>query len=73
MPRVPDPTFRGEGIIRIDDVLAHPDYGNRAAPGMPKGHLPVRSYLAVPVVSPRRQSARRLVFRPLHARRVLAP
>ena len=46
------PTFRGEGIVRIDDVLAHPDYG-KSAPhhGMPKGHLPVRSYLAVPVVS----------------------
>ncbi|HEY7639810.1 MAG TPA: response regulator [Steroidobacteraceae bacterium] len=46
------PTFRGEGIIRIDDVLNHADYG-KAAPyfGMPKGHLPVRSYLAVPVVS----------------------
>jgi PAS domain S-box-containing protein len=46
------PTFRGEGVIRIDDVLAHPDYG-KSAPfhGMPKGHLPVRSYLAVPVVA----------------------
>jgi PAS domain S-box-containing protein len=46
------PTFRGEGIVRIDDVLAHPDYG-KSAPyfGMPKGHLPVRSYLAVPVIS----------------------
>jgi PAS domain S-box-containing protein len=46
------PTFRGEGIIRIDDVLAHPDYG-KSAPyhGMPAGHLPVRSYLAVPVIA----------------------
>jgi len=45
------PTFRGERIMRIDDVLAHPDYG-KSAPyhGMPKGHLPVRSYLAVPVI-----------------------
>jgi len=45
------PTFRGERIVRIDDVLAHPDYG-KSAPyhGMPKGHLPVRSYLAVPVI-----------------------
>ena len=44
------PTFRGEGIVRIDDVLTHPDYG-KSAPfhGMPEGHLPVRSYLAVPV------------------------
>jgi PAS domain S-box-containing protein len=46
------PTFRGERIVRIDDVLAHPDYGkSRPYHGMPKGHLPVRSYLAVPVVS----------------------
>jgi PAS domain S-box-containing protein len=46
------PTFRGEGIVRIDDVLSHPDYG-KSAPyhGMPKGHLPVRSYLAAPVLS----------------------
>jgi PAS domain S-box-containing protein len=46
------PTFRGERTIRIDDVLAHPDYG-KSAPyhGMPEGHLPVRSYLAVPVIS----------------------
>jgi PAS domain S-box-containing protein len=45
------PTFRGERIIRIGDVLAHPDYG-KSAPlhGMPPGHLPVRSYLAVPVI-----------------------
>jgi PAS domain S-box-containing protein len=46
------PTFRGESVVRIDDVLAHPDYG-KSAPyhGMPEGHLPVRSYLAVPVIS----------------------
>ncbi|MCP5157786.1 MAG: PAS domain-containing protein, partial [Ectothiorhodospiraceae bacterium] len=46
------PTFRGEGIIRCDDVLGDPRYG-REAPfnGMPPGHLPVRSYLAVPVAS----------------------
>ena len=46
------PTFRGERILRIDDVLAHPDYG-KSGPfhGMPEGHLPVRSYLAVPVIS----------------------
>jgi PAS domain S-box-containing protein len=46
------PTFRGERVVRIDDVLKHPDYG-KSAPhhGMPKGHLPVRSYLAVPVVT----------------------
>jgi PAS domain S-box-containing protein len=44
------PTFRGEAPIRIDDVTADPRYG-KSPPfhGMPPGHLPVRSYLAVPV------------------------
>ena len=44
------PTFRGEGPVRLDDVTADPRYG-KSAPyfGMPSGHLPVRSYLAVPV------------------------
>jgi PAS domain S-box-containing protein len=46
------PTFRGEGTIRCDDVLKDPRYGKMAPHhGMPKGHLPVRSYLAVPVIS----------------------
>ncbi len=46
------PTFRGEGVVRLDDVQADPRYGKNAPHhGMPKGHLPVRSYLAVPVVS----------------------
>ena len=46
------PTFRGEGPIRLDDVTADPRYGQMAPHhGMPKGHLPVRSYLAVPVIS----------------------
>ena len=45
-------TFHGRGIVRSDDILQHPEYG-KSAPhyGMPKGHLPVRSYLAVPVTS----------------------
>jgi PAS domain S-box-containing protein len=44
------PTFRGEGPVRLDDVLTDPRYGKNAPfHGMPKGHLPVRSYLAVPV------------------------
>jgi PAS domain S-box-containing protein len=46
------PTLNGTPIIRIDDVSRDPRYG-RSAPhhGMPVGHLPVRSYLAVSVVS----------------------
>jgi len=55
MPRntaIFEPTFRGTGIIRSADILADPRYGkNEPYFGMPKGHLPVRSYLAVPVVS----------------------
>jgi signal transduction histidine kinase len=45
-------TFAGQGVLRIDDVQKDPRYG-RMAPhyGMPKGHLPVTSYLAIPVVS----------------------
>ncbi len=47
-----DPTFRGKGVVRSDDILTHPDYGkNPSHYGMPRGHLPVRSYLAAPVVS----------------------
>jgi len=45
-------TFRGEGVVRSDDILSDPRYGqNPPFHGMPPGHLPVRSYLAVPVVS----------------------
>jgi PAS domain S-box-containing protein len=46
------PTFRGEGTIRLDDVRKDARYG-RMGPhrGMPPGHLPVVSYLAVPVAS----------------------
>jgi signal transduction histidine kinase len=46
------PTFNGEGIVRSDDITADPRYGHNAPrSGMPAGHLPVRSYLAVPVFS----------------------
>jgi len=47
-----DPTFRGTGPVRLGDVRADPRYGKNAPHfGLPKGHLPVRSYLAVPVVA----------------------
>ncbi len=47
-----EPTFRGRGPVRSYDILTDPRYG-QSPPyhGMPKGHLPVRSYLALPVVS----------------------
>ena len=55
MPRataVFGPTFAGEGVIRSADITADPRYGKNAPySGMPEGHLPVRSYLAVPVTS----------------------
>src|ERR1700730_15133187 len=55
MPRntaIFEPTFRGRGPVRSDDILADPRYGkNVPHAGMPEGHLPVRSYLAVSVVS----------------------
>jgi PAS domain S-box-containing protein len=47
-----NPTFRGEGVIRSADITKDPRYGAMAPHhGMPKGHLPVCSYLAVPVIS----------------------
>jgi signal transduction histidine kinase/CheY-like chemotaxis protein len=55
MPRATDlfgPTFRGEGTILINNVALDPRYGkNSPYYGMPEGHLPVVSYLAVPVIS----------------------
>ena len=55
MPRNTDvfaPTFNGEGVVRSDDITKDPRYGRNAPhKGMPKGHLPVCSYLAAPVTS----------------------
>jgi signal transduction histidine kinase/DNA-binding response OmpR family regulator len=55
MPRntaVFEPTFRGTAVVRSGDITKDPRYGKNAPfHGMPRGHLPVRSYLAVPVVS----------------------
>lgn len=55
MPRataVFEPTFLGTGVVRSADILEDLRYGkNLPHRGMPDGHLPVRSYLAVPVVS----------------------
>jgi PAS domain S-box-containing protein len=55
MPRNTDvfaPTFRGERPVRVADIRQGPRYGkNSPHRGIPIGHLPVRSYLAVPVIS----------------------
>jgi PAS domain S-box-containing protein len=53
MPRnteVFEPTFNGTAVVRSPDITKDPRYGHNAPHhGMPPGHLPVRSYLAVPV------------------------
>jgi len=53
MPRNTDvfeATFKGTGVVRSDDITRDPRYGHsHPYHGMPAGHLPVRSYLAVPV------------------------
>ncbi|HYR27489.1 MAG TPA: ATP-binding protein, partial [Thermoanaerobaculia bacterium] len=55
MPRNTDvfaPTFNGSGTVRSADIRKDPRYGHNAPHfGMPAGHLPVVSYLAVPVLS----------------------
>jgi PAS domain S-box-containing protein len=55
MPRATEifkETFLGQGIVRSDDITRDPRYGQNAPfAGMPPGHPPVRSYLAVPVRS----------------------
>lgn len=45
-------TFHGDGVVRVDDITKDPRYGRNAPHhGVPEGHLPVSSYLAVPVIS----------------------
>jgi PAS domain S-box-containing protein len=46
------PTFNGTGVVRSGDITKDPRYGTMEPHrGMPRGHLPVCSYLAVPVIS----------------------
>jgi PAS domain S-box-containing protein len=46
------PTFDGTAVVRSPDITRDPRYGHNAPHhGMPAGHLPVRSYLAAPVIS----------------------
>lgn len=45
------PTFRDGVTVRCDDVTKDPRFGQSSYGGMPPGHLPVRSYLAVPVTA----------------------
>ena len=47
-----NPSFSGTEVVRSDDIRADPRYGTLALhPGMPAGHPPVVSYLAVPVIT----------------------
>jgi signal transduction histidine kinase len=46
------PTIHERRIVRSPDITSDPRYGRSGRwQGVPEGHLPVRSYLAVPVVS----------------------
>ena len=46
-------TLAGQGIVRSADITKDPRYGQTPPHfGMPKGHLPIRSHLAVPVKGP---------------------
>ncbi len=57
------PTFRGEGVVRSDDITRDARYGHNAPyRGMPEGHLPVRSFLSVPVKSRSGQTLGGLLF-----------
>jgi signal transduction histidine kinase len=55
MPRATSllsPTFQAKQALRIDDVTKDLRYGrNPPHRGVPEGHLAVKSYLAVPVIS----------------------
>ncbi|MDC0744144.1 sensor histidine kinase [Polyangium mundeleinium] len=55
LPRFPvlfTPMLKGERVVRVDDLHVDARYGNPPPHhGMPKGPLPVRSCLVVPVVS----------------------
>ncbi|MDF2692256.1 MAG: rpfC [Labilithrix sp.] len=47
-----EPTLSGSEVVRLADVTKDPRYGKTAPHyGMPSGHLPVKSYLAIPVKS----------------------
>lgn len=55
MPRITNlfhPTFTAGRSVRSDDITQDPRYGSTGPYfGMPEGHLPVKSYLAIPVIS----------------------
>jgi len=50
-PGVPSQGLATQEVTRADDVTRDPRFQNRSPFGLPAGHPPVRSYLAVPVVA----------------------
>jgi len=64
------PTFDNKGVVLSDDIALDPRYGRNAPEqGMPAGHLPVRSYLAIPVATRRGEVLGGLFFGHPEARR----
>ncbi|MEK8090236.1 GAF domain-containing protein [Thermithiobacillus plumbiphilus] len=66
MPRrtpVFHPTFTEGCTLRSDDITQDPRFGQEAPHfGMPPGHLPVLSYLAIPVTSRRGEAIGAMIF-----------
>lgn len=57
------PVWRGEGTVRVDEVRLDPRFG-RGAPhhGLPAGHPPLTSFLAVPVMLGNGQTLGAMLF-----------
>lgn len=56
-------TFNSKEVFILDDVLKSPDFGQNAPHhGLPKGHLLVRSYMSVPVVTMSGENLGSLLF-----------
>jgi PAS domain S-box-containing protein len=60
MTPVFEPSFSGRATVRASDITADPRYGKMG--GMPVDHLPVRSYLSVPVRDPQGAPLGALLF-----------
>lgn len=57
------PTFEGTGVVRIDDLTKDERFGQMDPyRGMLEGHLAIRSYLSVPVISKTGQILGGLIF-----------
>ena len=45
------PTFQGKAVVRSDDITRDKRHGGNPYGDIPAGHVPIRSYLAVPVIA----------------------